>query len=135
MKPAETKRIYESACRSKRIVPNQDEFDRWHKVLRGYEARDVEAALDGWWSDATLTSNGRPRGAFLPEPAELKPLIEIAHIRREAAAREPQDMILWECAGVGRHRSSLFLPRSQPSPNGRQCQCGAELLVFARESL
>ncbi len=87
MTPSETKRVYERACRVKRIAPQDDEGRAWHRVLRKLEARDVEAALDAWWADTTPTLSGRPRGAFMPEPAELKPVAERQQRLREVKTR------------------------------------------------
>lgn len=98
MKPAETKRLYERACGAKRIVPQEDEGRAWHRVLRDFEARDVEAALDAWWADTTTGKDGRPRGAWLPTPAELKPLAEAAERKRKVADAEPKDYVSWRCA-------------------------------------
>lgn len=126
MKPAETKRIYETACRSKRAEIVQEEFQRWHRVLRGFEARDVEAGLDAWWADDTPTHNGRPRGAFLPEPAELKPLVEAAQRKREAAAREPQDLLIWRCTKCI-HTCTSYIAHSAII-GGNKCRaCGAPM--------
>lgn len=136
MKPIETKRIYENACRSKRRAPEQQEFELWHKVLRGYDARDVEAALIAWWGDTTPVTSGassRPRGAFMPQPAELKPLVEAAQSRRVTTAREPQDLLLWQCTKCP-YRSSGFMARGSEPP-GRSCpSCSAPLALAERSS-
>lgn len=97
--PTETKRVYEQACRTKRETPQDDQGRAWHRVLRGYDVRDVQAALDGWWADTTPTHSGRPRGAFMPEPAELKPLVEAARRRRETKEQTPKDLVRWRCQG------------------------------------
>jgi hypothetical protein len=99
MKPAETKRVYEQACRTKRITPQDDEGRAWHRVLRDFEARDVEAALDAWWADTTPNLHGEPRGKWMPTPAELKPIVDRIVAKHAAAKREPQDIVWLECAG------------------------------------
>jgi len=132
MKPADTKRIYEQACCAKRIKPQDEEGRTWHRVLREFEARDVEAALDAWWADITPGHDNQPRGKWLPTPAELKPLVKRAEIKRISAQRESMDMIAWECAGPDKHRSTGFYPRSQPTPGGKKCCCGAELRFCMR---
>lgn len=134
MKPAETKRIYEQACRAKRADIVQEEGEKWHKVLRAYEACDVESALGVWWADTTPTQSGRARGAFLPEPAELKPLAEAAQRKREAATREPKDLLAWECQGQQKHTFSGFIARSKLTPQARCKYCNAPLRLIHREA-
>ncbi len=134
MTPHETKRIYEQACRTKRITPQDDEGRAWHRVLRGYEVRDVETALDGWWADTTPSHDGQPRGKWLPTPAELKPLVEKAQSKRVSAAREPQDFLAWECSGC-HYTCTGFVARSAPVPEGRACPCcRASLNLRVREA-
>lgn len=132
MTPTESKRIYQAACRSKRLDIVQEEYVRWHRVLRGYEAKDVEAALDAWWADSTPTLSGRVRGAFMPEPAELKPLIESARDKRLRDKSEPQDWLYWECGN--HHRASSFIARSKPTPAEHPCSCGATLKCVERKT-
>ena len=134
MKPEETKRIYQSACRAKRVEIVQEESEKWHKVLRPFEARDVETALSAWWADTTSTQTGRPRGAFLPEPVELKPLVQAAQSKREAAAREPRDLLAWECQGQQKHTFSGFIARSKLTPSVQCRYCGARLRLIHREA-
>ena len=134
MKPAETGAIYEQACRSKRMPSDPDEKTKWHRVLHDFEACDVRAALDAWWADTTPTQTGRPRGAFLPEPAELKPLVVGSRAKREAAARVPQDLVMWRCAGKFQHTCSGFVARgSDTGTPDRKCRCGADLHLALRE--
>lgn len=87
MKPVETKRLYERACREKRRDAKQDEMNLWHRVLRGFEVRDVESALDAWWASTDRDEKGELRSKWLPSPAELKPLAIAAQRKREAAER------------------------------------------------
>jgi hypothetical protein len=84
MKPAETKALYEKACRSRRMEPVQEEAQEWHKQLRGYEARDVQYGIDTWFASTDTDERGQPKSRFLPVPAELKKLAEVA-LRRHAA--------------------------------------------------
>ena len=139
MKPTETKAIYEAACRSKRMETKQDEADLWRRVLGGFEARDVRDAVDAWFSDSTpvtIGNSSRPRGAFMPAPAELKPLIDKARRDREARAREPQDYICWQCTNG--HRVSGFIARSKPTPESHApcgyAACGQPMRVFGRDA-
>lgn len=131
MKPAETKRIYEAACRARRITPQDDEGRVWHRTLRDFETGDVEEALDGWWADTTPGHDGQPRGKWLPTPAELKPLVARVRQKREAAAREPQDILRWEC--VNHHRYAGFIARSKPTPPAWPCRgCGSLVTCIER---
>lgn len=129
MKPAETKQIYERACRTKRLTPSEDEGRAWHKTLRQFEARDVEAALDSWWGDRTPSGiDGRPRGCFLPSPAELLPLVEKARTSREAKTREHRVEIQTHCPGCGAPLSAFVIPGSLAK---LKCPCGGVKEVAA----
>ena len=87
MKPSETTALYVEACRSRRLVPQEEEGRQWHKSFSHYEAKDVRAGLDAWTADTTPSKDGTPRGKWLPAPAELKPLVErIVQRRAESAA-------------------------------------------------
>ena len=130
MTSAETKKIYEGVCRAKRLVPQEDEGRIWHRTLSGFDLQDVEAALDLWWADTTLDSNGNPRGKWLPTPAELKPTVERLAARRAAANREPHDVIRWKCEK--QHTCSGLYARSEPTPIGKRCSCGAALQMIER---
>lgn len=132
MKTAETKAVYERECRSRRIVPQDEEGRRWHRALSDYERRDVDAALDAWNSDTTQTSTGRPRGAFLPDPAELKPLVEREVRRRETNAREPRDFVAYQCPECF-YRASAFMIRN--IARRVDCaRCGKPMSEFKREA-
>ncbi len=132
MKPEETKRIYERACRAKRVVPQDEEGRLWHRVLRSFPAEDVEKALDEWWADTTPGHDGQPRGKWLPAPAELKPLVERIAAQREAARRAPQDLLYWECSGPEQHRSSSFLAQGAVPPVHSCRWCGAPKTLTRR---
>lgn len=129
MKPLETKQLYERACRTKRLTPTEDEGRAWHKNLRQFEAIDVEAALDAWWGDRTPSGiDGRPRGCFLPSPAELIPMIEHAQTTREAKAREPRVEIQITCPGCGAFLSAFVRPGALAK---LKCPCGGVKEVAA----
>jgi hypothetical protein len=102
MKPAEMKEIYQEACRMKRVTPSPDENRMWDKVLGHYEARDVKKALEMWWADTALGKDGRPKGSWMPAPAELRPVVDTAFNRRMRAASEQKDMVRWKCPDCGR---------------------------------
>lgn len=114
----EIKAIYVEACRAKRIVPQEGELSKWNKALSIFESRDVQSALDAWWKDTTATSTGRPRGAYMPEPAELKPLVEEAARRRMRASSEPKVLARWQCPACG-----LTMTAFVPASDLRGCNC------------
>ena len=97
MKPTETSAIYSEACRSRRIVPQEEEGRLWHKVLSGFDAKDVRSAVDIWGKDVTLGKDGAPRGKWLPAPAELTPLVEKILRDRETHAAVPRCYVRWLC--------------------------------------
>lgn len=134
MKPADTKRLYESACKTRRVTPQEDEARAWHKNLLSFEVRDVQAALDAWWASTARDEKGELRSRWLPAPAELKEFTERAVRRLAVDAAEPQDMVMWECVGEGRHRYTGFYPRSKPTPAKKHCGCGAELRALERRA-
>lgn len=133
MKPAETARIYQAACKAKRQDVSDDQGRHWHRVLREFEARDVETALEAWWADTSLTASGRPRGAYLPEPQELKNLAEHARRKREAAAREPQDVLMWQCK-VCMYRAIGFIAHGATPPIRKCPRDGSHLALEKREA-
>lgn len=127
MKPAETKRLYERSCHSRRINTNTEmateEAALWHRKFKSYDVRDVEAALDAWDQDGTLDEQKQPRGKWLPKPVELIPLIEAAQRRRVLAATERKDFVAWKCPGCG-YTCSGWTNSTDPK---RCARCGKEM--------
>lgn len=135
MKPEQTKRIYESACRSRRLDPMQEEGASWHHALRTFEARDVETALLDWNRSTERDSKGDLLSKWLPAVAQLVTLTKAAQRKRETAAREPQDMIVWRCSGQVVHTCTGFVARGASTGTAdRKCHCGAELHLVLREA-
>ncbi|HZP06180.1 MAG TPA: hypothetical protein VFB43_14860 [Terracidiphilus sp.] len=136
MTPDETNRLYRGACQSKGRVPNQEQGRSWHRTLRSFDTRDVEAALDAWNASTERDSKGDLKSKWLPAPGELKPLVLAAQSKRESAAREPEDLLCLSCEGPVPHRFTSFIRRSAvPDLDRRRCRsCGAKLRVEKREA-
>ena len=124
MKPSETTAIYVESCRSRRIVPQEEEGRLWHKLLALYDAKDVRAALDVWWADTTLGKDGEPRGKWMPAPTELKPLVERVVRDKAARAAVKRYLVCWLCKSC-RHRMSGFLSAEESSI--RKCPAALDL--------
>lgn len=135
MKPAETKRLYERECRARRITPQQDEFNLWHKNLRKFEIRDVDAALDSWNSCTDTDDKGESRGKWLPKPAELIPLILHEQRARETQQQGPKDRVGLTCTNLQcPYRCVTFLAKGEQVPQ-RECRlCHAPMTEFYREA-
>lgn len=134
MKPEQTKRLYEGACRSRRLDPVQEEGASWHRALRTYEAADVETALADWDRSTERDSKGDLLSRWLPAVARLEALTKAAQRKREAAARVPQDLVMWRCAGKFQHTCSGFVARgADTGAPDRKCRCGADLHLALRE--
>lgn len=131
MTPTETKAIYEAACKCKRMAPVQEEGAMWHKSLREYEARDVRAALDTWWSSTDRDSKGDLKSAWPPAPGELRPIVERVRHQRQVSAAIPRDLLCFECQGC-RYRCTSFPPIGT-TPTVKCRVCGLEMNVFRRE--
>lgn len=101
MKPSETRKIYETQCRARRITPQQDEFEMWHKHLKEFDARDIEAAVDAWNSSTATDNAGELRAKWLPKPAELAPLVRAVIDRRRRERETPKDFVVWGCPKPG----------------------------------
>lgn len=57
--------------------PNDEEFRAWMEVLSSNSYSDVDAALRRWSGNTALDMHsGRPAGARMPSPAELKVSIQ-----------------------------------------------------------
>lgn len=133
MKPAETKTLYESACKSKRILPQQEEGEKWHKVLRDFEMRDVKAALDAWWRSADRDSKGDLKSKWLPEPAELCLTVQRERRKREVISAEPKVFVGWECPKC-RYRCGGYVALDDTQP--RVCRrpgCNTAMAEKLRE--
>lgn len=132
MTPAETKRLYERECRARRVTPQQDEFNLWHKNLRKFEVRDVDAALDSWNASTATDDKGESRSKWLPKPGELIPFVLAAINQRERAAAAPKDIVGWHCAACN-YRSAGVIDRTDSRP--RSCpRCAKLLTEFRREA-
>lgn len=131
MKPAETKRVYERACRTRRMAPQEEEGHAWHRNLRAFELRDVEAAMDAWWASTATDGYGELRSKWLPAPAELKALVAVVEKVRKAKASSPTDYLRWECLKCQRICGG-FHPRGDPTPTNRRCPCGGNLKLIER---
>ncbi len=131
MKPVESKALYEKACGVRRIKPQQEEYEQWHKNIRDFEPRDVQAALDAWWASTERDRDGDAKSKWLPTPGELLGLVIAARDKRIVRAREPEDLVFLMCSAG--HRSSCFVVRSAEFCK-RTCRCGAEIKVLQREA-
>ena len=136
MKPDETKAIYEKACRTRRFPYQQDESEAWHKSLRGFEARDVQAALDEWWASAAVDDKGEPRSKWLPTTGELRQITERIQSKRIAKKAEKKLVVdcdcpscgVWWSAAVSVGEIKKFFCRA-PKPGPQGTICGAELIA------
>lgn len=132
MTPAETKQLYESACKTKRMTSVQEEGAMWHKAFKGYEVADVRAALDAWWASTDRDSKGDLKSQWMPAPGELIAFVERAKQKRETSAAIPRDLVCFECQSC-RYRCTSFPPRgTTPAINCRVC--GNGMSVFCREA-
>lgn len=140
MKPSETTALYVEACRSRRLVPQEEEGRQWHKSFSHYEAKDVRAGLDAWTADTTPSKDGTPRGKWLPAPAELVPVIERFLHQRIARAAVPTYYVRWSCSECN-HSMSSFLAvgdsSSRPCPrllglSGYKCKKPMTIIVDER---
>ena len=131
MKPTESKRLYERACRVRRVTPCEEEGAAWHRTLHQFDAKDVETALDDWWASTAVDGYGELRSKWPPAPAELKILTAVVKAKRDAARRIPQDLLRFGCS-VCAHTCVGFYPSSTPTPSGKRCHCGAEMRSLER---
>jgi len=131
MKPKETEEIYASACKAKRLVPQQDEGRMWHKTLSAFEAQDVKAALDAWWSSTETDSKGELKSKWLPAPGELIPLVERAQRKRIHELTTPKIYAAWFCTPCSL-RFGGFIEPDDVKP--RKCpSCGSVMAEIHRE--
>lgn len=132
MKPAETERLYVRACRERRLEPQQEEGQAWHKAVKQFELRDVEAGLERWSASTERDAQGNVKSKWLPVASELRALAEAAKKKREAAAAEPQDVLIWQCEKG--HRFSRYIPRKEPitTTPGQCSSCGAPVVRTQR---
>jgi hypothetical protein len=134
MKPADTKRIYEAACKARRMDPVQEEGKEWHDTLRSFEERDVETAMKAWWASTDRDAGGELRSKWPPKAGELKSLVIVAQRKREAAAREPKDFVAWECPWPEGCAWRCTGWRSPEDLRGRKCdRCGRSMHEALRE--
>lgn len=129
MKPSETTAIYVEACRSRRLVPQEEEGRQWHKSFSHYEAKDVRAGLDAWTADTTPSKDGTPRGKWLPAPAELVPVIEQILRKKAARALVPTHYVRWACSACKATRAGFL---AQGDNDQRKC-CGAPMHIVVDE--
>lgn len=123
MKKIELEKIYERETRKKGRDKDPGEFAGWAKYLLRFDSRDVQEALVEWGAQSR----------FLPlAKEELLPLVEAAQRKREAAAREPQDLLIWRCRN-GHPPCTGYLPRSQPDPE-RHCRVCREPMICERKA-
>jgi hypothetical protein len=79
--------LYAKASESYRLPRNEEAGMAWEEVLSPFSMEEIEGAIATHRADTTLDERGRPRGCWMPLPAELKLLIETG--RKKAAQGSP----------------------------------------------
>jgi len=85
--------IYKSACAAAGRLTDPMASAGWKAVLLHFSREEVTAALDTWWNDTEPVQGslvGRPRGATMPKPADLKACIRRARERAYQGSAEVQ---------------------------------------------
>lgn len=68
--------IYLGVCKSYDRLPNDQQGNAWFNVLGQLEVAPVLAGVEAWQADTTEDYQGRARGSFMPQPADIRSLIE-----------------------------------------------------------
>jgi hypothetical protein len=104
MRPSETKAVYEKAVRRKRLPVVQEEAEDWHRKLKGFEMRDVQAGIDLWDASEEVDGRGQLASRWMPPTDELVRLAAQARRKREKDAAEPRFKTLFTCPVCGASR-------------------------------
>jgi hypothetical protein len=99
--------------------PRDEEAGKaWERVLSAYSIEEIEGAIAAHRGDTTLDDQGRPRGRWMPMPADLKLLIEAG--RRKAARRT-------QFISCGRCNEGWVAASGRPGERRvRRCPCHSE---------
>jgi len=54
---------------------NPDQFSAWETVLAEFKPAELKLAIQGWQSSTDPDFDGRPRGARLPTPADVRAIM------------------------------------------------------------
>ncbi len=68
--------LYAETAQSYRKELDESQFKAWDQVLAPFNFAQISGAIALWRADATVEDTGWVRGARMPQPAEIKSVIE-----------------------------------------------------------
>jgi hypothetical protein len=119
MQHSEVEKFYQRACGVRRLTPQVEEGREWARILREFDHKDADAAINAWWTNTATDSNGDLKSKWLPTPAELRQAVWAAKRRREVSTSIRKDFVAWKCSSCPYTCSGFSNSAEAPAHCGR----------------